>query len=404
MKTFLRLSFSILLSFIVCDSAAKSRYPYDFREQNGLYFFETSNVAFETVKEKDCDEYFNPYMFIGVGDAVTEGGIGVVGAEGKSPMISVQIVSSSYGVSKLVEKVGTPGECIPGNVKLVLSNGEVFHMDQSFIFNMTGENARQVGFGIVNLVMSIDSFNSSKIVSGVMSQYEKIAYMIERLSKYNLVELELDGFIDINIDHSKTAKTFAAMFKDLSKKTGFFFDIKMKDIKEWHPVEMTVSQMINMPFGSVLWSLFAEKVKSQLQSAYNWPFSYRDDGRVAVVETSEDLENSIPYFLTYENIGGHCQYETYWHGAGSKCIYCFYFEFKKDALEFAQKISSELELMGIKMYDVSENKQIYCYFSGEEDNINTGKLYNQRTYGVTVKKKNGQYIAELVIIYIKKWS
>lgn len=93
--------------------------------------------------------------------------------------------------------------------------------------------------------------------------------------------------------------------------------------------------------------------------------SYRYDGKI--IETYEGMAfDSQPYFLTYKNIGGHCQYIT--EGLYSNCEYSFYTRSKDEAIMAARSITRDLEAMGIKMYNIDE-KEIYRYFSGQEKKI-----------------------------------
>lgn len=409
MKTlFLHLTVMAIFALTAQHSVAgtasgNASYPYKCRTANGLYIFETQNDVFESPTDNDD---------------ILMGGIAVIGAKGMVPTISIRIFGSTKGVQELAYKARTAGGSIQNQaIRLTLANGEVLSTSKNDLYDNTNESARALMFGLIDIAISIEDISSDRHAMQTMSQQDIIDYIQQRLANHNIMKIETGGIV-MKLSNPHTKDTFAAMFKDLGARTGQAFTDKKTDAAPskrretgtslnhdkknkterktaLKAKELTVKQMTDKPFGIIPWTLSKQEARLLLKVKTDWPISYRHDGDT--IETNGDIaSDSQPYFLTYKNAVGHCQYII--HKLFCCCEYNFYTKSKDEAIMTAQSISRDLEAMGIKMYSISE-KEIYNYISGKEKNKTEGKFYDHKLYQVRIRKQGKAYTIRLIITY-----
>lgn len=103
-------------------------------------------------------------------------------------------------------------------MKLTLTNGEVITTYAAVVADYLKEEFRDINMANLGVQVSVSKFSSTSSGFASMSEINRIRYVIQQLTTFNIKKIVISG-ITFNVS-TRSAATYLAMFKSLDRKHG----------------------------------------------------------------------------------------------------------------------------------------------------------------------------------------
>lgn len=180
--------------------------PYEFKERvdsDGSSCYETGNEF----KASNTEKYVG-------------GGLILFYKEGYRPIIGISIGGFENRLIELGRKSRKyeNGVMEGQTMSLTLTNGEVISTSSAAITDVLNEKFKEVDIASLNILGLVNELVSSSSGFSLMSEEDKIRYVIHQLTTYNIEKIVISG-ISFEVS-TRSAPTFRAMFEAINKKYG----------------------------------------------------------------------------------------------------------------------------------------------------------------------------------------